>query len=145
MLWTPPALPFAWNPSQKGVQHSAMELRPQLSTTSSYTLWLQKLILQLHSSCSLGLGSFRKLSQQVVGYSYVLARDLDIIKLEDDTGCKEGRKTCRKAIEKPLKPPENGILIPQLVLIAYEVLDAWKSLSKGIAHLLHVILVYGCR
>ncbi|KAJ0043685.1 hypothetical protein Pint_18473 [Pistacia integerrima] len=113
MLWTPPALPSAWNPSQKGVQHSAMELRPELSATSSYTLWLQ-----------FGLGSFRKLSQQVVGYSYVLTRDLDIIKLEDDADCKEGRKTCRKAIEKPLKPPENGILIPQWVPIAYEVLDA---------------------
>ncbi|KAJ0011096.1 hypothetical protein Pint_33151 [Pistacia integerrima] len=41
MLRTPPALPSAWNPSRKGVQHSAMELRPQLSATSSYTLWLQ--------------------------------------------------------------------------------------------------------
>lgn len=58
---------------------------------------------------------------------------------------RKDRKLAERGIEKPLKPPENGILVPQLIPVAYEVSDAWKSLIKGLAQLLHVIPVYGCR
>ncbi|KAI3714133.1 hypothetical protein L1987_72723 [Smallanthus sonchifolius] len=47
-------------------------------------------------------------------------------------------------IEKPLEPPKNGLLVPDLVPVAYEVLDAWKILIKGLSQLLHVIPVHAC-
>ncbi|OMO74733.1 hypothetical protein CCACVL1_16492 [Corchorus capsularis] len=49
-----------------------------------------------------------------------------------------------RGIEKPLEPPQNGLLAPDLIPVAHEVLDAWKLLIKGLAQLLHVIPVYGC-
>ncbi|CAI0378923.1 unnamed protein product [Linum tenue] len=57
---------------------------------------------------------------------------------------KEDRKMAQMGMEKPLEPPKNGLLVPELVPVAYELLDAWKALIKGVAQLLHVIPVYGC-
>ncbi|KAF5752682.1 APO protein 1 chloroplastic [Tripterygium wilfordii] len=54
------------------------------------------------------------------------------------------KKRALMGIEKSLEPPKNGLLVPGLVPVAYEVLDAWKVLIKGIAQLLHVIPVRGC-
>lgn len=45
-------------------------------------------------------------------------------------------------IEKPLEPPKNGVLVPEFIPLAHQVLDAWKDLIKGLAELLHVIPVY---
>ncbi|KAL8480176.1 hypothetical protein ACS0TY_026916 [Phlomoides rotata] len=47
-------------------------------------------------------------------------------------------------IEKPLEPPKNGLLVPDLIPVAYEVLDTWKVLIKGLAQLLHFIPVHAC-
>ncbi|KAJ1403757.1 APO domain [Sesbania bispinosa] len=47
-------------------------------------------------------------------------------------------------VEKHLEPPKNGLLVPDLVPVAYEVFDTWKLLIKGLAQLLHVIPVHGC-
>jgi len=58
---------------------------------------------------------------------------------------KTERKLASKGIEKPLEPPKNGLLVPDLVPVAYEVFDAWKLLIKGLSQLLHVIPAYGCR
>jgi len=58
---------------------------------------------------------------------------------------KTERKLASKGIEKPLEPPKNGLLVPELVPVAYEVFDAWKLLIKGLSQLLHVIPAYGCR
>ncbi|KAI4311836.1 hypothetical protein MLD38_036699 [Melastoma candidum] len=61
---------------------------------------------------------------------------------------REGRKNKKLAqmgIEKRLEPPKNGILVPELVPVACGVLDSWKLVIKGVAQLLHVIPVYGCR
>lgn len=58
---------------------------------------------------------------------------------------KKDKKLAEMGIEKPLEPPRNGILVPDLIHVAYEVIDAWKLLIKGLAQLLHVIPVYGCR
>lgn len=55
------------------------------------------------------------------------------------------QKLAEMGIEKPLEPPKNGLLVPDLIPIAYEVLDAWKILIKGISQLLHVIPVHACR
>ncbi|KAF5207416.1 Apo protein 1 protein [Thalictrum thalictroides] len=49
-----------------------------------------------------------------------------------------------KGIEKPLEPPKNGLLVSELVPVAYEVLEGWKDLIKGVSRLLHVIPVHGC-
>lgn len=58
---------------------------------------------------------------------------------------KHDKKLAQMGIEKPLEPPQNGLLVPELIPVAYEVLDAWKVLIKGLAQLLHVIPVHGCR
>lgn len=55
------------------------------------------------------------------------------------------KKLAEKGIEKHLEPPKNGLLVPELIPVAYQALDAWKILIKGIAQLMHVVPVYGCR
>lgn len=57
---------------------------------------------------------------------------------------RKDKKLAEMGIEKPLEPPKNGLLVPELVPVAYDVFDAWKILIKGLAQLLHVIPVYGC-
>ncbi|KAL5981320.1 APO protein 1, chloroplastic [Asimina triloba] len=54
------------------------------------------------------------------------------------------KKLAEKGIEKPLEAPKNGLLVPDLVPVAYKVLVAWKVLIKGLAQLLTVVPVYGC-
>lgn len=54
------------------------------------------------------------------------------------------KKLAEMGIEKPLEPPRNGILVPDLIPVAYEVVDAWKVLIRGIAQLLHVVPVHAC-
>lgn len=58
---------------------------------------------------------------------------------------REDKKLAEMGIEKPLEPPKNGLLVPELIPVAYEVLDAWKLLIKGLGQLLHIIPVHGCR
>ncbi|PON78237.1 APO domain containing protein [Trema orientale] len=57
---------------------------------------------------------------------------------------KQDKKLAERGIEKPLEPPKNGLLVPDLIPVAYRVLDAWKILIKGVAQLWHVIPVYAC-
>ncbi|XXG63289.1 hypothetical protein AAC387_Pa05g1521 [Persea americana] len=57
---------------------------------------------------------------------------------------KADKELMQKGIEKPLDPPKNGLLVPDLIPVAYEVLEAWKVLIKGLAQLLNVVPVYGC-
>lgn len=54
------------------------------------------------------------------------------------------KKLAEMGKEKPLEAPKNGLLVPDLVPVAYEVLDAWKILIKGVSQLLHVIPVHAC-
>ncbi|KAL8228857.1 hypothetical protein R6Q57_013757 [Mikania cordata] len=54
------------------------------------------------------------------------------------------KKLAEMGIEKPLEPPKNGLLVPDFIPVAYEVLDAWKILIKGLSQLLHVIPVHAC-
>ena len=58
---------------------------------------------------------------------------------------RKDKKLAQMGIEKPLDPPKNGLLVPDLIPVAYEVVDAWKVLIKGLAQLLHIIPVYACR
>ncbi|KAK2984264.1 hypothetical protein RJ640_010223 [Escallonia rubra] len=54
------------------------------------------------------------------------------------------KKLAQMGVEKSLEPPKNGLLVPDLIPVAYEVLDAWKILIKGLAQLLHVVPVHAC-
>lgn len=58
---------------------------------------------------------------------------------------KKDKKLAQMGIEKHLDPPKNGLLVPALVPVAYEVIDNWKLLIKGLAQLLHVVPVFACR
>lgn len=58
---------------------------------------------------------------------------------------RDDKKLAKMNIEKPLEPPKNGLLVPDLIPVAYEVVDAWKVLIKGVAQLLQIIPVYACR
>ncbi|XP_047981330.1 APO protein 1, chloroplastic isoform X1 [Salvia hispanica] len=57
---------------------------------------------------------------------------------------REDKKLAQMGIEKHLEPPKNGILVPDLIPVAYDVLDAWKVLISGLAQLLHVVPVHAC-
>ncbi|EPS57781.1 hypothetical protein M569_17036, partial [Genlisea aurea] len=54
------------------------------------------------------------------------------------------KKLAEMGIEKQLDPPKNGLLVPELIPVAYELLDNWKLLIKGVAQLLHVVPVHAC-
>ncbi|XP_042490671.1 APO protein 1, chloroplastic [Macadamia integrifolia] len=54
------------------------------------------------------------------------------------------KKIAEMGKEKPLEPPKNGLLVPDLIPVAYDVLEAWKILIKGLGQLFHVFPVYGC-
>lgn len=58
---------------------------------------------------------------------------------------REDKKLAQMGIEKPLEPPKNGLLLPELIPVAYETLDAWKNLIKGLTQLLYVVPVQACR
>ncbi|KAG8066270.1 hypothetical protein GUJ93_ZPchr0004g38398 [Zizania palustris] len=58
---------------------------------------------------------------------------------------RQDKRLARMRIEKPLEPPKNGLLVPELIPVAYEVLDNWKVLIRGLSQLLNVVTVYGCR
>lgn len=58
---------------------------------------------------------------------------------------KEIRKQGQMGIERPLEPPKNGLLVPDLVSVAYEVLDQWKVLVGGLKQLLNFVPIHGCR
>lgn len=55
------------------------------------------------------------------------------------------KKLAELGVEKKLEPPKNGLLVPDLIPAAYELLDDWKLLIKGLAQLLHSIPVHACR
>lgn len=55
------------------------------------------------------------------------------------------KKLAKMGIEKHLEPPKNGLLVPNLIPVAYEVINAWRVLIRGVAQLLHVVPVHACR
>nr|CAD1839314.1 unnamed protein product [Ananas comosus var. bracteatus] len=57
---------------------------------------------------------------------------------------RQDKKLAQMGMEKPLDPPKNGLLVPELIPVAYEVLEHWKVLIRGLSQLLHVVTVYGC-
>ncbi|KAK8940177.1 hypothetical protein KSP40_PGU002895 [Platanthera guangdongensis] len=55
------------------------------------------------------------------------------------------KKMALMGIEKHLDPPKNGLLVPELIPVAYQTLESWKVLIESLAQLLTVVPVYGCR
>ncbi|CAN4077821.1 unnamed protein product [Withania somnifera] len=54
------------------------------------------------------------------------------------------KKLAELGVEKKLEPPKNGLLVPDLIPAAYELLDDWKLLIKGLAQLLYFVPVHAC-
>ncbi|GAA0150295.1 translation initiation factor [Lithospermum erythrorhizon] len=116
-----------------------------------------------HTNCSLGPGSFacfdrnsthgrkpkkRDRIPQNVEFPPVLPKNkkkpypIPLKKIQE--AGRADKKLAQMGIEKPLEPPKNGVLVPEFVPLAHQVLDAWKVLIKGLAQLLHVIPVHAC-
>ncbi|KAJ7975556.1 APO protein [Quillaja saponaria] len=156
MLQTLPIVSSAlWETSHKGVCPSIIDCRrPQLSSLNPYTLGLKLGYQQFQKSGPTLSGKFLCASRKPRGE----AQNVDLPSLPPKKkkkpypipfkkikeAAREDKKLAQMGIEKPLKPPKNGLLVPDLIPVAYEVLDAWKLLINGLAQLLHVIPVYGC-
>ncbi|CDO98690.1 unnamed protein product [Coffea canephora] len=54
------------------------------------------------------------------------------------------KKLAAMGMEKPLEPPKNGLLVPDLIPVAYEVLDAWRILIRGLTQILHTVPIHAC-
>ncbi|GAB2279602.1 APO protein 1, chloroplastic [Dionaea muscipula] len=54
------------------------------------------------------------------------------------------KNRARMGVEMPLEAPQNGLLVPELIPLAHEVLDAWRALIRGLSQLLQAIPVYAC-
>ncbi|XP_027120923.1 APO protein 1, chloroplastic isoform X4 [Coffea arabica] len=52
------------------------------------------------------------------------------------------KKLAAMGMEKPLEPPKNGLLVPDLIPVAYEVLDAWRILIRGLTQILHTVPIH---
>ncbi|XP_021902383.1 APO protein 1, chloroplastic isoform X2 [Carica papaya] len=165
MLLTPPALSsIQWSRSQTAVCLEGMEFEtPQLSSLSScglyfkfnYKQWQRgdlKISRTFLCSSQKPREDFpfkrKQVRPQNVDLPPILPKrkkkpyPVPIKKILQAS--RKDKKLAQMGIEKPLEPPKNGLLVPDLIPVAYEVLDAWKILIKGLAQLLHVIPVYGC-
>lgn len=162
-----PSVSFAsWNPSQRGVCLGMVEhKRPRLPALRSYSLWLKLQIthekIQTEGPTTSGTfccGSQRparrfnskkqEANPQNVDLPPLLPKQqkkpypIPLKKIQQNA--RADKKLAQMGIEKPLEPPKNGLLVPDLIPVAYDVLDAWKILIRGIAQLLHVVPVHAC-
>ncbi|XP_021287920.1 APO protein 1, chloroplastic isoform X2 [Herrania umbratica] len=165
MLQTLPIASSIWNPSQRGACLEVMEFkRSQLSSLSQCPLyfkfqnkWVQNgkapvsetFIYACQRPRQYPAGKKQGVYSQNVDLPPVLPKKkkkpypIPFKKIQ--RAARKDKKLAERGLEKPLQPPKNGILVPDLIPVAYDVLDAWKVLIKGLAQLLHVIPVYGCR
>ncbi|XP_065872447.1 APO protein 1, chloroplastic-like [Euphorbia lathyris] len=160
MLQHLPAVPpTSWNPMPKGSCLGFMDFR-----SSQQNLRLKFRLQQLHKDVP-------TVSRNIICASQRPGRDSNFKKQESldrqnvdlprilpkkkkkpfpipfkliQKAARRDRKLAEMGIEKPLEPPKNGLLVPNLVPVAYELLHAWKVLIKGVTELLHVIPVYSC-
>ncbi|KDO78633.1 hypothetical protein CISIN_1g013320mg [Citrus sinensis] len=167
MLQTvPPVTSSLWNsnPSQRVGQKGPMEFKsPQLSSISPHNLLLKFRCEHLQNAESMSSRTFlcasrRPLQDLSFKKQKAYPQNVDLPTLPPKKKkkpypipiekirqvAKKDKRLAEMGIEKPLEPPKNGILVPDLIHVAYEVIDAWKLLIKGLAQLLHVIPVYGC-
>lgn len=151
----------SWNQPQRGVLLGILEhYRPQLGASTSYSLQL-KPVRQEKTPITLGIcccGGQRPADKFNSNKQKARRQNVDLpprlpkgkkkpfpIPLEKILQASRADKMlAQKGIEKPLKPPKNGLLVPDLIPVAYEVVDAWKVLIRGVSQLLHVFPVHGC-
>ncbi|CAM8975110.1 unnamed protein product [Rhodiola kirilowii] len=169
MLQQPPGLLHATsNASKSGICVGALEFRRkhlQLSASSLYSSGLKVPFghMQIHvggepvlstkiCACQemehANLSRRSKLPPQNVDLPPILPKKkkkpypIPLKKIQQ--AAREDKKLAQMGIEKPLEPPKNGLLVPSLIPVAENVLDAWRRLIKGVAQLLHVVPVYAC-
>ncbi|KAH1207078.1 APO protein 1, chloroplastic [Glycine max] len=150
-----------WDPSHNCVSSSVEFIRPLLSASKSYSLGLKFNCQQFCKGRSKLPGVLVCASRRPKGTVWrrkTLPQNEDLPPIlpknkkkpypipfkEIKQAGREDRKLAHMGIEKPLEPPKNGLLVPDLVPVAYEVFDAWKLLIEGLAQLLHVIPAHGC-
>lgn len=165
MLQQFPSVAFAsWNPSQRGVCLGMVEhKRPRLPALRSYSLWLKIMHEKIQTEGPTTSGTFccgsqrparrfnskkQEANPQNVDLPPLLPKQqkkpypIPLKKIQQNA--RADKKLAQMGIEKPLEPPKNGLLVPDLIPVAYDVLDAWKILIRGIAQLLHVVPVHAC-
>ncbi|XP_008464665.1 APO protein 1, chloroplastic [Cucumis melo] len=154
-----------WDPSQMGILIGNVEFTSRhLSALRSYTLrpkFAHKLLSQKvptalrtlsYTSQEYGkepVSKKRDVYRQNVDLPAILPKKkkkpYPIPIKQIKRAAKADKELAQRGIEKPLEPGKNGLLVPDLIPVAHQVLDAWKILIKGLSHLLHVIPVYACR
>lgn len=58
---------------------------------------------------------------------------------------RERQKNKKGRPRRPIGPPRNGLLVPELIPVAHEVFEARTQLVNGVAELLKVVPVHACR
>lgn len=58
---------------------------------------------------------------------------------------RERQKNKKGRPRRPIGPPKNGLLVPELIPVAHKVFEARTKLVNGVAELLKVVLVHACR
>ncbi|KAI9093924.1 hypothetical protein K1719_026922 [Acacia pycnantha] len=162
MIQRPPVVSSSlWNSSYKNGRPGMEFLRPQLSSSESYAIGLKFGYEQIYKGGLTRPGSFLCASQKPRGYKPAerrIPQNVDFPPVfpkkkkkpypipikEIKQAAREDKKLAQMGIEKPLEPPKNGLLVPDLIPVAYVVFDAWKMLIKGLGQLLHIIPVHGC-
>ncbi|KAL3824447.1 hypothetical protein ACJIZ3_020476 [Penstemon smallii] len=165
MLQQLPAISFApWLPSNKGFSLGKLEIcTSQLAKSRVHRLKLQFGLLCSHANatrrpgfllCTYGRTNHgynrnkREALPQNADLPPILPKKkkkpfpIPLKKIQQ--AARADKKLAQMGIEKPLEPPKNGLLVPDLIPIAYEVVDAWKILIRGLAQLLHVVPVHAC-
>eukprot|EP01018_Ginkgo_biloba_P037022 Gb_19099 [translate_table: standard] len=61
------------------------------------------------------------------------------------TKANEGKKLNRALKQSVLDPPENGLLVPELIQVSQEVYQARTTLLRGVTKLFNVFSVHTCR
>ncbi|XWS27354.1 hypothetical protein CRYUN_Cryun26dG0108000 [Craigia yunnanensis] len=164
MIQILPTRSSIWNPSLSGACLEIMEFkRSQLSSLGQCSLYLKFEYNWLQKGRALVSRTFSYACQRPRQYPTgkkpgMYPQNVDLPPVlpkkkkkpypipfkEIQRAARKDKKLAERGIEKPLHPPKNGLHVPDLIPVAYEVLDAWKVLIRGLAQLLHVIPVYGC-
>lgn len=162
MLLQFPAVHTApWKPSQRGFCLGIVEFqKPNLLALRSYSRGLEFGLEKFLNGRTISGGAFlyadQRPSQSRKREVYPQNVDLPLIIPQKKKkpypiplkkilqAGRADKKLAQMGVEKTLEPPKNGLLVPDLIPIAYEVLDAWKILIQGLAQLLLYIPVHAC-
>ncbi|XP_009385478.2 APO protein 1, chloroplastic isoform X1 [Musa acuminata AAA Group] len=153
--WTPPATPFLLRPSNPSFSSSSFPISvarrfdASPKTVSGSRTWQPRPHPDANRELyHLSDKKMYKRHKQNVDLPSILPKNkkkpypIPIQKMQ--RAARRDKRLAEMGIEKPLEPPKNGLLVPELIPVAYEVLDHWKVLIKGLSQLMNVVTVYGC-